>query len=447
MTRPSCLILTHRVPVPPNRGDRIRTCNFLRHIAKRADVWLGCLADEPVSDDTWKTLRSLCHRVAIVPVEPRKRWLRAGASLLSGKTISEGAFSSPRLRQIVSQWAGQIQFDSALCSSSALAPYLQIENLERTPRFVDLIDVDSEKWFDYAQASGFLKRGIFQLEGSRLRKLESGIADWANGITVVSEPEAEIYRSFRPDGPIEAIPNGVDVDYFSPESATSTPDGVEMDSSSQSGCVFVGALDYKPNVDGIVWFSRTVWPTIHRQRPDQTLRIVGHEPVADVQKLAEIPGVEVIGTVPDVRPFLSQAAVAVVPLHIARGVQNKVLEALAMAKAVVASPDPLVGLRVEDSVQLFKAVEPEQWVRCVIRLLDDAHLRRDVGIAGQAYVTAHHRWEQCLEPLMRFLHLENRDGDSSVNSERATGQQTSEIPHVVGTQASEVEPFPERGAT
>jgi polysaccharide biosynthesis protein PslH len=407
VTRPSCLILTHRVPVPPNRGDRIRTCNFLRHIASRADVWLGCLADEPVSDDTWKTLQRLCHRVAIVPVEPRMRWLRAGASFLSGRTISEGAFASPRLRHIVSEWSSKTQFDSALCSSSALAPYLQIPTLDKTPRHVDLIDVDSEKWFDYARASGLIKRGIFRREGTRLRKLESSISCWASGITVVSEPEAEIYRSFRPDGPIQAIPNGVDVDYFRPEFGT--PDGVAVNTSNQSGCVFVGALDYKPNVDGIVWFVRNVWPAIHRQRPDQTLRIVGREPVPEVQKLNEMAGVEVVGTVPDVRPYLSQAAVAVVPLHIARGVQNKVLEALAMAKAVVASPDPLVGLRVEDGVHLLKAVEAEQWVSCVIRLLDDVHLRRDVGIAGQAYVTAHHRWEQCLEPLMSFLHLKVRE--------------------------------------
>ena len=398
--------------MPPNRGDRIRTCNFLRHITKRADVWLACLADEPVSDDTWQALQTICRRVAIVPVEPRLRWIRAGVSFLKGKTISEGAFSSPRLKQIVAEWSAQTSFDSALCSSSALAPYLQIRNLEQTPRHVDLIDVDSEKWFDYAKASGLVKRGIFHLEGQRLQKLEGEIADWASGITVVSEPEAALYRAFRPDGPIEPIPNGVDVDYFAPEAGSA--DGKVPVASSQSGCVFVGALDYKPNIDGIIWFARNVWPPIHRLHPDQILSIVGREPVADVRKLAEISGVEVVGTVPDVRPYLSQAAVAVVPLHIARGVQNKVLEALAMAKAVVASPDPLVGLRVEDGVQIFKAVEAEQWVSCVSRLLDDAQLRHDVGVAGQAYVTAHHRWEQCLEPLMRFLHLEHRETSNAV---------------------------------
>lgn len=353
------------------------------------------------------------------------RWLRAGVSFFTGRTISEGAFLSPRLKHIVSEWASQIQFDSALCSSSALAPYLQVSQLAQTPRHVDLIDVDSEKWFDYAKASRLIRRSIFQMEGKRLRKLESRLSDWTSGITVVSEPEAEIYRSFRPDGPIQAIPNGVDVDYFSPEVAASNSDN--PDASSESGCVFVGALDYKPNVDGIIWFARNVWPQIHRQRPDQSLRIVGREPVPEVVRLNEIVGVDVVGTVPDVRPHLSKAAVAVVPLHIARGVQNKVLEALAMAKAVVASPHPLVGLRVEDGVQLFKAVEVEQWVNCVIRLLDDSDLRHETGIAGQAYVTAHHRWEQCLEPLAGFLHLNNPEpvrivtvGPTSVENFRST---------------------------
>ena len=404
MSRPSCLILTHRVPFPPNRGDRIRTFHFLRHVAQRADVWLACLADEPVADSTWQTLQSLCHRVSIIPVQPIRRWVRAGVSFLSGRTISEGAFQFPRLQRVVSEWASQNPFDSALCSSSTLAPYLQIPQLEQTPRFVDLIDVDSQKWFDYAQASRLLKRCVFHTEGRRLRSLESSLSAWADGITVVSEPEAAIYRDFRPDGPIQAISNGVDVDYFSP-GAGPVAEGA-TDPAVQNGCVFVGALDYKPNIDGIVWFARHVWPEIQRQRPEHSLRIVGREPVAEVQQLAEIPGVEVVGTVPDVRPYLTQAAVAVVPLHIARGVQNKVLEALAMSKAVVASPEPLVGLNVDDGVQLLKAVEPEQWVTRVLQLLDDPHLRRDIGIAGQSYVSAHHRWDQCLQPLMSFLQLE-----------------------------------------
>lgn len=393
MSKPTLLFLTHRVPHPPNRGDRIRTFHFLEHLAARAHVWLGCLADEPVSDESREVLNRLCARVAIVPVDPYRRWLRAGLSLLSGKTISAGAFESPALTSVVTDWSHEVTFDAALCSSSALAPYLQASPLERTRRYVDLIDVDSEKWLEYSAVSPFPKSTLFGMEGRRLRTLEASLSDWCAGLTVVSEPEANLYRAFRPDGPITAIPNGVNVDYFTPQ----------IDRSRERGCVFVGALDYKPNIDGIVWFAREIWPAIRAQRPDATLNIVGREPVPAVRELAELPGVSVPGTVPDVRPWLNEAAVAVVPLRIARGVQNKVLEALAMARAVVASPDPLVGLDVHDGTQLCKATAPDEWATKVLRLLNDTALRDEVGLAGQAYVTANHRWDQCLAPLMSFL--------------------------------------------
>jgi sugar transferase (PEP-CTERM/EpsH1 system associated) len=409
VTKPTLLFLTHRVPHPPNRGDRIRTFHFLEHLAARSNVWLGCLADEPVTDETHEVLNRLCARVAIVPVEPCRRWWRAGVSLLSGGTISAGAFESPALKSVVTGWSTEARFDAALCSSSALAPYLRLPSLENTRRYVDLIDVDSEKWLEYAAASSFPKSTLFGLEGRRLRSLEASLSDWCAGLTVVSEPEANLYRAFRSDGPIEAIPNGVDVSYFTPR----------VDRSAEHGCVFVGALDYKPNIDGIVWFCREIWPAIRKQRPDATLSIVGREPVHAVRELAGLPGVSVPGTVPDVRPWLNEAAVAVVPLRIARGVQNKVLEALAMARAVVASPDPLVGLNVRDGAQLFKATTREEWIEKTLRLLDDVSLRDEVGLAGQAYVTASHRWDQCLIPLMSFLGFDGND-DSRSASERST---------------------------
>ena len=272
MSRRSLMFLTHRVPHPPNRGDRIRTFHFLEHLAARADVWLGCLADEPVPDETWRVLRRICKRVSIVPVEPKRRWLRAGFSLVGGGTATVGAFQSARLMHVVREWAAQQAFDATLCSSSALSPYLRLPELGSATRCVDLIDIDSQKWFDFAKASSGPKRWFYQTEGQRLQNLEAELSDWTDGITVVSEPEATLYRRFRPDGPIQAIPNGVDTGYFS----------TSEDPAGNGGCVFVGALDYRPNVDGIVEFVRNVWPEVHRVRRDQTLKIVGREPVGDV---------------------------------------------------------------------------------------------------------------------------------------------------------------------
>jgi len=406
------LLLTHRVPHPPNRGDRIRTYHILRHLAASCDVSLGCLADEPVSRESLQELNRLCRDVCIVPVQPRLRWIRAGWSFMTGGTVSVGAFRNPNLLNVVRSWSRESRFDAALCSSSALAQYFQVDELRTTPRFVDLIDVDSEKWHEYAAASSGPRRWLFQTEATRLRNLETQLADWTRGIAVVSEPEARLYRSFCPHGPVEAISNGVDVDYFQP-----APSG-----SPASGCVFVGALDYRPNIDGICWFAREIWPEVHRRFPDQTLNIVGREPVPEVRALEQISGVFVPGTVPDVRPWLNSAAVAVAPLRIARGVQNKVLEALAMGRAVVASPDPLVGLSVRDGLHLLKASSRDQWIEQISRLLGDSSLRDELGQAGQAWVTAHHRWEQCLEPLLPFLGLA---GGKPLTSAAANASQDS----------------------
>lgn len=395
MTRPKILFLTHRVPHPPNRGDRIRTFHFLQHLAQHAEVWLAAFADEAVSPASMQVLQQLCRDVALIPVQPKLRWARAGLSFLSGRSISAGAFESPQLKHVLRQWGREINFSATLSSSSVMAAYQQLPELSDVPAYVDLIDVDSQKWADYSTASRGWKKFIYGCEAHRLRSVESHLADWTRGIAVVSEPEANIYRTFRNTDLIRAIPNGVDVNYFQPMPVH----------QPQNGCVFVGVLDYKPNVDGICWFAHEVWPEVQRQRPEHRLRIVGRSPAPAVQELAQIPGVDVIGTVPDVRPYLDQAAVAVVPLHIARGVQNKVLEALAMAKPVVASPEPIVGLDVVEGIHLFRATEKSEWVEKLIRLFDDQELRRDIGAAGQAYVTANHRWEQCLTSLLSFLNV------------------------------------------
>ncbi len=173
--------------------------------------------------------------------------------------------------------------------------------------------------------------------------------------------------------------------------------------------MFVGALDYRPNVDAACWFSRAVWPAVRRARPEARFYLVGRRPAPAVQALAALPGVDVIGQVPDVRPYVARSAVAVVPLRIARGVQNKVLEALAMAKATVASPMTLAGLRGESTPGVVMASAAQEWAAAVVRLLDDAPQRHRLGEAGRRYVAAHHCWGHCLEPFLDLLRLPPSD--------------------------------------
>lgn len=213
-------------------------------------------------------------------------------------------------------------------------------------------------------------------------------------MTLVSDEEAELYGRCCPGGAAHAITNGVDLEYFRPR-----PGGLER------GCVFVGALDYRPNVAGIGRFCEEVWPEVRRRDPGATIRLVGRRPAPEVRRLARRPGVEVVGQVPDVRPYLEQAAVVVVPLWIAPGVQNKVLEALAMAKPVVASPGALAGLRARAGAHLLSASTAVEWADAVTRLASDPDLRRRIGAEGRRYVEANHRWDHCLGAFAPLLGL------------------------------------------
>jgi sugar transferase (PEP-CTERM/EpsH1 system associated) len=392
--RPNLLYLTHRVPYPPDKGDRIRTYHVLRFLSERANVHLACLADEPIREEVRVALSRCAARVAVVPVGGWSRWGGAVCSLLLGGTATEGAFCSAPLREQVRAWCTDTTFHATLSSSSALARYQRLPELRDTPAIVDLIDVDSQKWLDYAGASRGPRAWLYGLEGRRLRRLERRLAGWAEGLTVVTEAEADLFRQFAPDAPIHAVGNGVDLDYFQPS------DAVE-----EAACVFVGALDYRPNVDAACWFCANVWPALHRARPDARFLLVGRKPVPAIRALAALPGVELIGQVPDVRPYLVRAAIAVVPLLIARGVQNKVLEALAMGKAVVASPTTLAGLRRESTPGALTASTPDEWVRNILSLLDDPERRRRLGLEGRRYVVDRHDWNHCLEPLVDLLQL------------------------------------------
>jgi sugar transferase (PEP-CTERM/EpsH1 system associated) len=391
--RRAVLYVAHRVPFPPDKGDRIRAFHILQHLSGLAAVHLACLADEPVDPGAVRALECYCERVAIVRLGPG-RWLRALGSLARGCTVTAGAFTAPALRTTLRAWARTTRFDACLASASGMAPYLRLPELRGVPAVVDLVDVDSQKWLDYAAAGRGPRAWLYRTEGRRLRRLEQGLASWARARTRGSDVEAGLYRGFCPGGPVHAVRNGVDLDYFRPR-----PGPVEP------ACLFLGALDYRPNVDAVRWFCDTVWPTVHGHRPEAKLYLVGRRPAPAVRRLAGRPGVKVVGPVPDVRPHVARAALTVAPLRIARGVQNKVLEALAMGKATVISPACRSGLRVEPDADVLVASAPAEWVEAVLRLLDDEGLRQRLGAAGRRHVEGQCRWERCLEPLAALLGL------------------------------------------
>ncbi len=401
MARNQLLYLVHRLPFPPNRGDRIRSYHFLRYLAERYDVSLATLADEPVSATTRRELDRHCVQVAIEPVT-RSRWLRAAGSLACGRTATEGLFHSPALRRTVRQWASSTRFDAALVFCSSMVQYLDCPDLADVPAVVDLVDVDSQKWFDYAARTSGLKRLLFNLEGRRLRRLEQTLPHRAAAITLVSEAEADLYRGFCPNSRTVAVANGVDLDHFAPPSAAQRS-CQQIATEDRCQIVFVGALDYRANIDAVTWFAAEVWPLIRSRLPHLTLGLVGRKPDAAVRRLAETDGIRVFADVPDVRPFLAAADVVVAPLRIARGIQNKVLEAMAMAKPVICSPAALEGLAARPEHHLLVADQPEDWLAAIARVLADEEIASSLGLSARNFVERHHAWDAVLSPLGELL--------------------------------------------
>lgn len=391
------LFLVHRVPYPPNRGDRIRSFHMLDYMSGRADVHLAFPTPQPPDEETMRALRKRCRRVAAEPLGWGARWLRAARSLAMGRTATEGLFQCPALHRVVRRWSEEIRFDAVVVFCSSMAQYLDARGLDGVPAVIDLVDVDSQKWFDYAAQSRGPKRWLFSLEGRRLRRLEATLAERARAVTVVSDAEAGLYRRFSPKAAVHAIGNGVDLDYFRADPAA--------EACESPRCVFVGALDYRANVEGARWFCREVWPEIHRRVPGAVFTLVGSNPTAAARRLAELPGVELAADVPDVRPYLDDAAMVVVPLRVARGIQNKVLEALARGKAVVASPPSLDGLELDRAVHVRQAATPEEWIAAVTQLLDDPLARDRLGREGRKHVQQHYCWETRLKPFGALLGL------------------------------------------
>ncbi|MEO7073575.1 MAG: TIGR03087 family PEP-CTERM/XrtA system glycosyltransferase [Rhodanobacter sp.] len=387
----SVLFLCHRLPWPPSKGDKIRSYHVLRRLAERYHVYLGTFVDDP---DDWQYLaqvEALCAGVCVRPLTPwRARW-RALLALVRGEPLTVGAYRDRQMQRWVETLLADRKPDVVLCYSSGVAPLVMRLGGQR--RVMDFVDVDSDKWHQYAQQAGdWLKRMVYRREARRLLAFERTIAGQFDASVFVSEAEATFFRKLVPQsaGKVYGISNGVDVDYWDPRRACATPypDG-------QRVVVFVGAMDYRANVDAACWFAHEVWPRIAAQRQDARFYIVGSKPTATVRALGQLAGITVTGRVEDVRPYLAHAHVVAAPLRIARGVQNKVLEAMAMEKVLLATPEAYEG--VADFTGRLGCIDasPDVMVAEALRWLDAP---QPVGVPeARAEVLSRFDWTRSLD--------------------------------------------------
>jgi sugar transferase (PEP-CTERM/EpsH1 system associated) len=327
--------------------------------------------------------------------------MRRGANLATGlltaAPLSVARFFHPALSRWVGRVLSDVRPDIVLVYSSAMAQYVVGRIPPATRLVVDFVDADAEKWRAYAASAPPVLREVYRREFRRLVVFERRALAAAQAGVLISETERRLLAGFLPQGAskLHVIPNGVDVDYFA--SAAGGGDGRSI--------VFCGRMDYPPNIDGAQWFAREILPRVRRLRPEAVFRIVGAAPVAQVRALAGLAGVEVTGTVPDVRPYLAAAGVVVAPLRIARGIQNKVLEAMASARPLIATPQALDGVDATAGRDVLVGADAETFADAVTMVLDGRQFG-GLGTNGREFVLRHHQWSaqtRAMEQLLTAL--------------------------------------------
>ena len=388
-------MLTHRVPYPPDRGDRIRAYHLLEALATRFDVTLAAIADEPVAPATSARLASLCQRVLIAPIGPITRRAAAVRALLTRQAITPAAMHDRKLAEQLVRLHQREPFDTVLTYCTGMIGYTkQLLQLPHPPRHVlDLVDVDSLKWARFAEQSRGPMKLVYQAESRRLRAVEAGQVVLFDALTVISDAEAQRYQEHVTDRhePI-VVGNGVDLARFCPTRQTHDP-----------VLIFTGVMSYKPNVDAVVWFARRVMPRVLAAVPGARFDIVGKSPSREVAVLDELPGVRVVGPVADTAESLRASIVAVAPMQIAPGVQNKVLEAMACGLPVVCSQAAAGGIDATPGEHMIVANDASDVAAHCVRLLLNPEERTRLGDAARIRVERRYDWASATAPMLELL--------------------------------------------
>ena len=396
------LYLVHRIPYPPNKGDKVRSYHILKHLAARHRVFLGTFADDPDDLQHVARLRELCAELRVIELSPRLARLRSVSGFAANEPLSVAYYRDAELARWVDTTLANEAIDACIVFSSAMAQYVAGADAPRTV-LIDFVDVDSAKWAQYANSRWWPLSWVYRREGSRLLAFERAAADRATRAFFVTDAEADLFRRLAPGcvGRIETIGNGVDTEQYAPSQALPSPFA-----AGSLPVVFTGAMDYWPNVDGVRWFAEEVLPRVLDALPNAHFTIVGMRPTAAVKALASAR-VTVTGTVPDVRPYLQHAAVVVAPLRVARGIQNKILEAMAMARPVVATDACGAGIDAVNGRHFVTAHDAATMADAVVSLLRDGEAARMMGNAARARIVARYTWAAQLRLLeaVSYTHL------------------------------------------
>jgi sugar transferase (PEP-CTERM/EpsH1 system associated) len=385
------LFLTHRLPYAPNRGDRVRAYHILRFLAQYAEIDLLSLVHDAHEAKRAAEVERFGVNVHTARVSQVSSSANAVAAMLAGRPLTHALLDAPSIGRELARLAARGP-DVVLAYCSGMARFALESPLDGCPFVLDMVDVDSAKWAFFSRTAAIHRRAIYAREAERLALFEVKAVRRAAATVVVNEREASIIRQLVADAEPLIIPNGVDVAEFEPKEPPA--DGADV--------VFTGVFNYQPNEEGAIWLARHVWPLVLAARPDARLRLVGSSPSRAVRALTRVhDSIEVTGAVPDVRPYLWRSAVGVAPLDLARGIQNKVLEAVAAGLPCVVTPSVLEGIPAQARRACTVAITPDAFASAIVALLNlsPAGRRNLASLASMSDL----QWNVQLWPLLDVL--------------------------------------------
>lgn len=395
------LILSHRVPFPPNKGEKIRTFHQLQHLSE-----LGHQIDlfSPYEDDSelehFESLRnSLCHSVTTAALAPKA--LRLFAGLVKGQSLSVANFYIQSLQKKFDAFLAANKVDAILCSASSVAEYIfnskVLANAVNKPLLImDFMDVDSDKWSQYQQSSSWPISIVYGREQRLLTKYEQRIVAQFDACYLIAQAEVDLFnQQVLKSDKVQVMGNGLDTsDFYPAKIPPNNPAPVFL---------FTGVMDYKPNEDAVIWFVNSCWPSIVEQHPQAKFIIAGMSPSNQITQLGTHAGIEVTGFVDDILPYYHQADIFVAPFRLARGVQNKVLQAFACALPVIATPMGAEGILCKAERDILLASSAEEFISQANRLIAQPDLAQSIGQQGEQTIQQHYSWSGQLQPLVSLL--------------------------------------------
>ncbi|MFK7794819.1 MAG: TIGR03087 family PEP-CTERM/XrtA system glycosyltransferase [Gammaproteobacteria bacterium] len=398
------LFVCHRFPYPPNEGGKIRSFNMIAHLQQQHEVTVASLVESKIEQTDVEGIKPYCHSYVAQRMSKPIAWLKAVFCLLTLIPSSMGYFHSWKLAKKIKMLLKQQQFDLIIVHCSSVAHFVARE--KNTPKVLDFCDMDSQKWLIYAKHKPFPLSLAYWLEGVKLERAEKNLAKQFDGSSVATAFELETLERFQAGRASFCFPNGVDTEYFSP---------IERNYDANTIC-FIGKMNYYPNEKCMLEFSQQVFPLLRSKYPSLKLCVVGSNPTEKILALADIDGIDVTGRVADVRPYVQQAALTIVPLEIARGTQNKILESMAMGVPVVCSDVAARGIDAIPDDHVLVAKTSDEYVTQISKVLDSADERLRLSEAGRARMLSHHSWSIAMEKMDVNLHRQQM-ADMSIAAE------------------------------